>query len=243
MASQRRNDHTQLSTLLLVGEPGPPTALLRDQLAALGYQVMFMPPAGHLAAALSTSQPDLIVIASAEPLVVCQQLRQLSTLPAVIVSAAHRPADTVAGFAAGADDYIGQPYDPAELAARVAAVLRRVHRQFTPAGPLQFGPLQVNLAERQVTISGQPLQLSRTEYRLLEYFVLNAGRTLPAETLLRHVWGSEYAGDHASLHLYVSRLRRKLGEDAQAPRLIVTKPGVGYFMSPPDNQNLLERSR
>jgi DNA-binding response OmpR family regulator len=140
----------------------------------------------------------------------------------------------VRGLELGADDYVTKPYDPTELAARIEAILRRVHGLPSQPQPLFcIGPLTIDFDQRQVTIQAQEVTLSPTEYRLLEYLARNAGRTLVTDALLAQVWGPEYIGDHASLHLYVSRLRRKLRDNAQRPQFIVTKPGIGYMMPLP----------
>jgi DNA-binding response OmpR family regulator len=177
---------------------------------------------------------------------VCRRIRARSSVPVIIVSAFGQPADKARGLSLGADDYVTKPYDTIELSARIEAVLRRAQgRPPMQSSIFRCGVLTIDYEQRLVTMSGKEIQLSRTEYRLLEYLSLNAGRTLVADALLSKVWGPEYLGDYASLHLYISRLRRKLGEDAHGSRLIVTKPGIGYMM-PNDSEDstaLKERVR
>ena len=110
-------------------------------------------------------------------------------------------------------------------------MLRRVRREPRPQQPLfRAGPLTIDFEQRRVTLQGEEVALSRMEYRLLEYLARNAGRVLVADALLANVWGAEYTGDYGSLHLYINRLRRKLGESGRNARLILTKPGIGYMM-------------
>ncbi len=97
----------------------------------------------------------------------------------------------------------------------------------------------IDFVQRRVTVNGVEVALSRTEYRLLEHLARNAGRTLVADALLAKVWGPDYIGDYPSLHLYISRLRRKLGEERRNPRLIITKPGIGYMLAADPHEGLV----
>ncbi|HEX6292705.1 MAG TPA: response regulator transcription factor [Herpetosiphonaceae bacterium] len=222
-------------TILVVEDELRSQHLLRSSLEALGYQVVTLDQAAGVIDAVEAHTPDLIVLGINVPdhrgFEVCQRIRAQSSVPVIIVSAFGQPADKARGLELGADDYIAKPYDTIELSARIKAVLRRVQgRPMSQSALFSSGPLTIDYDQRLVTLNGQEVQLSRTEYRLLEQLALNAGRTLVADALLSKVWGPEYIGDYASLHLYVSRLRRKLGEDGHASRLIVTRPGIGYMM-------------
>ena len=131
----------------------------------------------------------------------------------------------------GAADYIVKPFSPTELLARIRAVLRR----HTPSEPYQAGELVIDHLERRVTLAGNSLPLTATEYDLLSQLSLNAGRVLTHEVLLRRVWGSRRASDARVVRAFVKKLRQKLGDDASSPSYIFTEAQVGYRMAKPDD--------
>lgn len=222
-------------TILVVEDEVRAQRLLRLNLEPLGYRVITTDRAALVMEAIENHMPDLVVLDVRLPdgngFDVCRELRSVSNVPVIFLSAYGQAAERIRGLELGADDYISKPYDPLELAARIEAVLRRVQgRAPTRETIICCGPLSIDVEQRLVMLHGEEIHLSRTEYRLLECLALNAGRTLVADALLSKVWGPEYVGDYASLHLYISRLRRKLHEDSHQPRLILTKPGIGYMM-------------
>lgn len=249
MATERRTTAvSHQETILVVEDEVRSQRLLRLNLEPLGYRVVTMDHLHDVGRVLDTYSPDLVVLdlklAEGDGYHICAAIRAESPVPIIIVSAYGESSDKVHGFEVGADDYITKPFDPAELTARMDAVLRRakgrpLHRKTS----FKSGPLQIDFEQRLVLLEEKEVLLSRTEYRLLEHLALNAGRTLIADALLEHVWGPEYAGDYASLHLYVSRLRRKLGEAAHRSRFITTKPGIGYAMIPGDGHGAVRASR
>jgi len=231
--------YSRQETILIVEDEVRSQRLARLNLEPLGYRVVVAGTAREAVELAQTCEPTLIVLDLKLPdgsgFEVCEKIRKVSSVPIIILSAFGQVTDKLHGFALGADDYLSKPYDANELLARIEAVLRRVQGR-TPKRQTLFvcGPLRIDLEQHLVTLHGSEVRLSRTEYRLLEYLALNAGRTLINDALLAQVWGAEYIGDHASLHLYVSRLRRKLGEDAHNACFVLTKPGIGYMMAPPD---------
>lgn len=233
--AMRMTSPVRQGTILVVEDEPRSQRLLRLNLEPLGYRVITTDRAAEVTTVVETHEPDLVLLDIKLPdgdgFDVCQRIRRHSLVPVIILSASVQAADKVHGLELGADDYVTKPYDPTELGARIEAVLRRTQgRPVLQEHVFQCGDLTIDFEQRLVTLADAEIQLSRTEYRLLEYLALNAGRTLVADALLTKVWGPEYAGDYASLHLYISRLRRKLGEDAHQPRLIMTKPGIGYMM-------------
>ncbi len=161
---------------------------------------------------------------------VLQRIRELSDAPVLMLTARGDEMSKVKGLEMGADDYLVKPFSHLELFARIKAVLRRAE---LPA-PVQAAPsfvsgdIAVNFDSREVTVGGVPVKLTPTEYKLLYQMVRNAGRVLPFDTLLGKVWGDEYRGDMDYLKTYVSRLRKKLGDDPESPRYILTERSVGY---------------
>ena len=157
-----------------------------------------------------------------------RRIRGFSDVPVIVVSVREDQSDKVAALDAGADDYVTKPFGMEELLARGRAAMRRKQPE-EPAVPVQrFGGLEVDLGRRLVSRDGEPIHLTPTEYGLLEAFVTNPGKLLTHQWLLRKVWGQGYGTETTYLRTYVRALRKKLGDDAQAPDLIVTEPGVGY---------------
>ena len=159
---------------------------------------------------------------------VIRRVRAFSEVPIIVLSVRESQTDKVAALDAGADDYVTKPFGMEELLARSRAALRRRGTEEPTVPVLAFGDLQVDLARRLVTSEDEQVRLTPTEYGLLEAFVTNPGKLLTHQWLLRRVWGQGYGTETTYLRTYVRALRKKLGDDASAPALIVTEPGVGY---------------
>ncbi|MDQ2808461.1 MAG: response regulator transcription factor [Chloroflexota bacterium] len=161
---------------------------------------------------------------------VITRIRAVSDAPVLMLTARGDEMSKVHGLELGADDYLIKPFSHLELFARIKAVLRRSALPAPVAAlpSFQSGDLTVNFDSHEVTVAGQPVKLTSTEYKLLYHLVRNAGRVLPFATLLSKVWGDEYRGDMDYLKTYVSRLRKKLGDDAENPRYLLTERSVGY---------------
>jgi DNA-binding response OmpR family regulator len=173
---------------------------------------------------------------------VLQQIRLVSDAPVLMLTARGDEMSKVRGLELGADDYLVKPFSHLELFARIKAVLRRSDLP-APASALpsfQSGDVAVHFDSREVTVAGQPIKLTPTEYKLLYQLVRNAGRVLPFETLLTKVWGDEYRTDMDYLKTYISRLRKKLGDDSENPRYLITERSVGYRFArlPAPGENL-----
>jgi two-component system KDP operon response regulator KdpE len=187
--------------------------------------------------------PDLVLLDIGLPdmdgFQVLQRIREFSDVPVIMLTARDETMDKVKGLELGADDYITKPFDHLELLARVRAVLRRLDmpapRSRLPS--FRSGDLEVNFSSQEVTLRGERVPLTPTEYKLLYHLVRNAGRTLPHETLLSRVWGKEYEDELDYLRVYVRRLRDKLGDDPAEPRYIRTERGIGYRFVAPRNES------
>jgi len=182
---------------------------------------------------LEQDPPDLllldIVLPGIDGFEVCQEVRRISDVPIVMVSARDSEVDKVRGLEMGADDYITKPFSHLELLARVRAVLRRYQNQLPAVGEtFESGDLRVDYASRQVTVGGKLVRLTPTEYSLLFHLTRNAGRVLPHHTLLAKVWGREYTDEIDYLKVYIRRLRQKLEGDPENIGQIISERGVGY---------------
>ncbi len=163
---------------------------------------------------------------------VCRRLRQVSSVPVIMVSAKDAEVDKVVGLELGADDYITKPYSPRELVARIRAVLRRGTEPELVPPTLEVGGVRMDVERHVVTIAGQEVRLPLREFELLELFLRNAGRVLTRGQLIDRVWGADYVGDTKTLDVHVKRLRMKIETDPANPRHLVTIRGLGYKFDP-----------
>jgi two-component system, OmpR family, KDP operon response regulator KdpE len=165
---------------------------------------------------------------------VCRRIREFSLMPVVMLTARGEKADTLRGFEMGADDYLAKPFAPAELLARVKAVLRRSQPGAAGSGSkpsvVRCGDIAVDLLRRRVTVGDQVVKLTATEFRLLQQLAVNRGKVLSHTELLTSVWGPEYRDDRDYLWAYVRHLRRKLERDPEHPKHILSEPGFGYVL-------------
>jgi two-component system KDP operon response regulator KdpE len=153
-----------------------------------------------------------------------------SDVPIIVLTARDAEQDRVRGLELGADDYVTKPFSQKELVARIDAVMRRYRAgtEATKANTLVRGDIRIDFAQRKVTVRGQPVALTPTEYNLLFQLATNAGRVMTHRELLKSVWGDEYSAEVHYLKVYVGRLRTKLERDPAKPELILTARGVGY---------------
>ena len=164
-----------------------------------------------------------------------RRARESSNLPAIVLCDRDDEDYVVRAFEKGADGYMVKPFSPSEMVARIKAILRRSSSEGERFGGsmFQLRDLLINFYERTVTVSGQPVQLTATEYKLLSELSNSAGRVLTQDMLLQRIWGPEYVGQPQLLRSYVKSLRQKLGDDARNPLYIFTEHGVGYRMAKP----------
>ncbi|HUL85885.1 MAG TPA: response regulator transcription factor [Actinomycetota bacterium] len=205
---------------------------LRTSLEAHGYEVATVGTGDEGVVSAAEVQPDLVLLDLGLPDMdgteVIRRIRGFSDVPVIVLSVRELMTDKVAALDAGADDYVTKPFGMEELLARARAALRRAGPDEPPQPTLLYGDLEIDLARRLVTSAGEPVHLTPTEYALLEALVTNPGKLLTHQWLLRRVWGQGYGTETTYLRTYIRTLRKKLGDDASAPALIVTEPGVGY---------------
>ena len=198
-----------------------------------GYSVREAANGAAGLAEFEAARPDLVLLDLRLPDIsgfdVCRAIRSKSTVPIIIITAQTDTVDMVAGLEAGADDYVTKPVIPEELAARIRALLRRVHLQDAPrASATHFGDIELRREQGIVLKGGEEINLTKTEFLLLCEFADHAGAVLSRDQLLERVWGYEYLGDSRLVDAHVRRLRVKIEEHPDDPRLIVTARGVGY---------------
>jgi two-component system KDP operon response regulator KdpE len=205
---------------------------LRIPLEAKGYEVVTVGTGEEGVVSVAEQQPDLVLLDLGLPDLdgteVIRRIRGFSDVPVIVLSVRDAQSDKVSALDAGADDYVTKPFAMEELLARARAALRRAGPDEPSQPTLTYGRLEIDLARRLVTLDGEQLHLTPTEYALLEALVSNPGKLLTHQWLLRRVWGQGYGTETTYLRTYVRALRRKLGDDASSPELIVTEPGVGY---------------
>ncbi len=228
------------TTILTADDDPQLLRLIARTLQFEGYDVLTASDGKQALELIEQHAPDLVVLDVMMPkmdgFTVCQRVREFSSVPIIIVTARGQDQDKVRGLDLGADDYLTKPFSVEELAARVRAVLRRA--QFTASEQMHamrttttIGDLTVDYAQHLVTMAGREVPLTPIEYRLLAYLAQNAGRVVTQDLLLEHVWGAEYIGEGHMLQVNINRLRRKLEPDATHPRYILTKVGIGYYLS------------
>jgi DNA-binding response OmpR family regulator len=160
----------------------------------------------------------------------CQQIRSVSDVPIIMLTALSQGEEIVRGLDVGADDYVTKPFDLKVLLARARAVIRRAETQARRLDDLVFddGYLMVDLRSRQIMVEDQPVRLSATEYDLLRYLIRSAGRVCTFSGILENVWGKEYRFSDEYVHVYIWHLRRKLERDPKNPTYLISEHSVGY---------------
>jgi two-component system, OmpR family, KDP operon response regulator KdpE len=203
---------------------------LRVALNGEGFVVLEASTGQDALLSLTLERPDLVLLDLGLPdmdgVEVTRRLREWSQVPVIILSVREQESDKIAALDAGADDYLTKPFGVGELLARIRTVMRR-QMSGTSEPVFTLGNLKVDLANRLVTVDGQDVQLTPTEYALLRLLVVQAGKVLTNRQLLRQVWGEGYEDLHI-LRVNISNLRRKIEPDPSRPTYLHTEPGVGY---------------
>jgi len=188
--------------------------------------------------AVDTSHPDLVILDLGLPdldgLAVCERIRAMTAAPIIVLTARHGEADTVALLNAGADDYVTKPFSTQELAARVAAQLRRARVPLAEHEIIVADGLSIDVHRRQASRDGNMVRLTPIEWELLSVLVSDPGRVFTHQQLFAAVWKRAFGDARLYLRVHVTNLRRKIERNPADPQLIITEPGVGYrFISAP----------
>ncbi len=226
------------TSVLVVDDDVRILRMVQRLLELAGYRV-FTALNGEIALdTFDQETPDLMLLDVRMPgmdgYTVCRRIREFSKIPIIMVTAKDSEEEKVEGLEAGADDYVTKPFSSRELMARVKAVLRRTTLwDERPKPALHFHDLVIDFARHQVTLGGEEVNLTATEYRLLSYLARYTGRVVTPDQLLEAVWGEEYIGESHIVRVSMSRLRQKLREDPKKPRFIATKVNIGYMFLKP----------
>ena len=224
-------NENQPAIVLIIDDEVQIRRLLRVTLEAGGYRVFEAATGQDGLVEAAQRHPDVIVLDLGLPdmdgAAVLKRLREWSQAPVLVLSVREQEDDKVAALDNGADDYITKPFSTVELLAR----LRVARRHAQPVGEnsvFRSGRLEVDLAGRTVTVKGQEVKMTPTEYSLLRLLVRNAGKVVTHRQILKEVWGPNYAEQTHYLRVYMAHLREKIEADPSRPELLVTEPGVGY---------------
>jgi DNA-binding response OmpR family regulator len=221
--------------ILVVDDDAPSVKMISFLLREEGYEVISTDNGAAALELIDREAPNLVILDVMMPHLdgfeVCRRIRQKQDVPIIFLSARGEIVDKVTGLELGADDYLAKPFEPAELLARVKAVTRRAEamagedaQALLTVGDLTLDPL----TNRAIFADGRTINLTPIEFRLLHCLMRNAGRILSHELLMTTVWGYDYEGYSNQIAVYIRRLRMKIEEDPDYPKLLTTARGLGY---------------
>jgi DNA-binding response OmpR family regulator len=229
--------------LVVVADDDPGTLRLVSQnLQMEDFRVMTAADGKEAVKLVRDVQPTLALLDIGMPVMdgfkACERIREFSEVPIIMLAASGSVEDVVRGLDTGADDYIVKPFSVNELVARVKAVLYRTRfPQEVPQSTFVSGDLRIDFSQHQVEIADKEILLTPTEYRVLCLLARNAGKILTYQQILTGVWGEEYRSDTRVLQVLMGRLRKRLGDSADMPKYIATRPGVGYAFNKPKTES------
>lgn len=225
--------------VLFVDDDSSIRKFVKANLEARDYQVFLAVDGEEALKTVESELPDLILLDIMMPKIdgfeVCKQIREWSKIPIIMLTAREGENDKVKCLDCGADDYLTKPFSLRELLSRIKAVLRRTLDKADEVVKPNYvqGDLEVDLVRSRVYISGQEINLTRTEFKILSYLVANAGRVITPDQILGKVWGEEYCGDNHIVQVSMARLRKCLSDSGRTSRYIETRMGIGYMMKAP----------
>ena len=235
------NDQGSPATILVVEDEPRLVRLIETLLKSIGHTVIVANDGQSAVELAAVESPDMIILdlllpGAVDGFEVCERIRGFSTAPIIMLTARAREADKLRGFALGADDYITKPFSAKELIARVRAVLRRsswasIDSLDENPGQIRVDDLVINQAGYTVSVAGEEISLTPTEYRLLLTLAQHPDQVITHGELLAKVWGPEYRDELAYLRTYIRYLRNKLEPDPSRPRFIRTRSGIGYYLT------------
>jgi len=230
------NDGESRGSVLVVDDEPTITEVVSRYLQRAGYRTRVAADGPQALELAAQERPDLVVLDLMLPgmdgLEVMRRLRERDRISVILLTAKGEASDRVIGLRLGADDYVVKPFSPAELVARVDAVLRRVDTSPEIEEPISFEGIEIDPVARRVTVRGEEAQLTVREYDLLLHFVRHPGQAFSRDQLMDSVWQYSFYSDTSTVTVHVRRLRAKIEEDASNPRWLQTVWGVGYRFQP-----------
>jgi len=227
---------TQRGSVLVVDDDGTVVDIVSAYLQRAGYATRGARDGVEALGVAAEQRPDLVVLDLMLPGLngfdVMRRLRERRKVSVILLSAKGQPGDRVTGLRLGADDYVPKPFSPAELVARVDAVLRRVERSAATAEPIRHDGLEIDCEGRRVRVRGAEVRLTVREFELLCFFARHPGKVFSRRQLMGHVWEMPDFEDTRTVPVHIRRLRRKIEEDPSEPRWVRTVWGVGYRFQP-----------
>ncbi len=227
-------------TVLCIEDEPQIRRFLRASLTTQGYELVEASTGRQGLADAATRAPDVIILDLGLPdidgLEVTQQIREVSKVPIIVLSARGQEHDKVNALDAGADDYLTKPFSVAELLARIRVALRHSAKKpgASEGDPIEVGELLIDRARHRVTVSDREIKLTPTEFKLLFELARHSGKVLTHQHLLREIWGEAYLDQGHYLRIYMGQLRRKIESNPARPRYLLTEPGVGYRLESTD---------
>jgi two-component system KDP operon response regulator KdpE len=221
--------------ILVVDDEAQIRRALRSILSTRGYALEMAATAEEALVKAIDAPPDLVILDLALPdrsgIEVCRELRTWMAAPILILSVRANEADKIQALDEGADDYLTKPFSAGELLARIRALLRRAAALTSPPPLVTAGELEIDIARRRVTLAGEEVPLTPTEFDILAFLARNAGLVVTQRMILERVWGPEWVEDSQTLRVHVSNLRKKIEQRPGGPRYIITEPGVGFRLA------------
>lgn len=244
-SAKANNAKMAKKTILVVDDEKPIVDILTYNLQKEGYSTLEANDGEEAIKIATEKKPDLILLDIMLPkvdgLTVCKKLRHTLNVPILILSAKDEEIDKILGLELGADDYITKPFSVRELMARVKANLRKAEIQVQSTDAIEepkkesilieVGELSINIEKFEVKVRGKVIDLTLREFEVLKYLANQPGQVVTRETLLEKVWGYEYYGDIRTVDVTVRRIREKIEKDTSAPKILITKRGVGYYLA------------
>lgn len=223
-----------MQRVLVVDDDPGLASLLAEYLGSRGFDVEVVGSGEDALSRIPRGGLDLVVLdvmlPGADGFEVLSHIRRIGSLPVIMLTARGEDMDRIVGLEMGADDYLSKPFNPRELLARIKAVLRRGQAEPDSDASIHAADIRVDVARREVTVEGVPVELTTTEFEILRVLVSSAGRVVPRERLMEQARGPEWAAYERSVDVHISHLRKKLGDTGRRTKRIKTIRGVGYLV-------------